>query len=563
MIQLLFRMNIKSKITVGFALVLCVTIGFGLFAVHQISKIDRVSIELRDQRLPATRVLGRLAELTERIRSYQGIYFLAESDQERQARSEKNALVITEIKKAIAAYQNLIDSTEKKDLFAKFVSTWHDYAAASDRLQTMLLAGNQDKAKTFYKVDMLVLIDALRATLTANVELQVSVGIEAANRSVDLGHSAYTWFFILLGLTSTVCVVTGWFIVCNVCAPIVAITSAMNRLAERNTDVEVPAQDRKDEIGQMAGAVQVFRDNMIKADQFAAVQETERVIKEQRTVRLETLVRNFEIKVGMMIGSLASGSSELEVTAQSMSSTAMRTNNLAATVSSAAEEASIGVETVAGAAAELAASIGEISRQVARSAKITSQAVSNAQRTNKIVQALAEGAERIGHVVGLITSIAGQTNLLALNATIEAARAGDAGKGFAVVASEVKNLASQTARATEEIGTQIMQIQSATKEAVAAIRGITGTIEQVSSIALSIAAAVEEQGAATAEIARSVQQTARSAQEVRINIAGVGEAATETDMAAGQVLSAAADLSRQAEQLTSGVGTFIVEIRAA
>ena len=221
------------------------------------------------------------------------------------------------------------------------------------------------------------------------------------------------------------------------------------------------------------------------------------------------------------------------------------------------------MQAVAAAAEELSASIGEISRQVSQSSEITGQAVVDARRTDAIVRALAEGAERIGHVVGLIISIAGQTNLLALNATIEAARAGDAGKGFAVVASEVKSLAQQTAKATEEIGTQVGQIQSATKEAVEAIRVITGTIEEVSSIAVSIAAAVEEQGAATAEIARSVQQTAQSARDVTVNIGDVSQAATNTGTAADQVLDAATDLSRQAERLTSEVDGFITEVRAA
>jgi methyl-accepting chemotaxis protein len=221
------------------------------------------------------------------------------------------------------------------------------------------------------------------------------------------------------------------------------------------------------------------------------------------------------------------------------------------------------VQTVAAAAEELSASIGEISRQVHQSSKITGQAVTETQRTDTIVRALAEGADKIGKVMELIADIAGQTNLLALNATIEAARAGDAGKGFAVVASEVKSLATQTARATEEIGVQVSQIQAATKEAVGAIEGISTTIQEVSKIAASIAAAVEEQGAATAEIARNVQQTAQAAQDVTVNISGVSRASSETGAAAGQVLSAAGDLSNQAENLTAEVNTFLVDVRAA
>jgi methyl-accepting chemotaxis protein len=218
---------------------------------------------------------------------------------------------------------------------------------------------------------------------------------------------------------------------------------------------------------------------------------------------------------------------------------------------------------VASAAEELTSSISEISRQVAQSAKITGHAVESARRTDTIVRALADGAQQIEHVVELISNIAGQTNLLALNATIEAARAGDAGRGFAVVASEVKSLSSQTAEATKEISTRIAQIQGATKEAVEAIQGITATIEEVSTIAATITSSIEQQGVATAEIARNVTQTAQATQDVTSNIGGVSEAANETGNAAGLVLSAASNLSKQAEQLSGEVNTFLAGVRAA
>ncbi|WP_171033904.1 methyl-accepting chemotaxis protein [Lichenicoccus roseus] len=282
----------------------------------------------------------------------------------------------------------------------------------------------------------------------------------------------------------------------------------------------------------------------------------------QRAAR-GAMAGSFQTRVSSLVAALSSAATGLEASARTMTASADQGNAQAATMATASAAASVGVSTVAAAAEELAASIGEISQQVAHSARITTRAVNDAQRTDVIVRALSDGAQKIGHVVGLITNIAAQTNLLALNATIEAARAGDAGKGFAVVASEVKNLASQTARATDEIGTQIAQIQAATEEAVVAIRGILATIEEVSAIAVNISAAVEEQGSATAEIARNVQHTAQAAREVTTNIDGVTATATRSGSAANEVLASAANFSRQTERLSSEIESFVAEIRAA
>ncbi len=285
--------------------------------------------------------------------------------------------------------------------------------------------------------------------------------------------------------------------------------------------------------------------------------------RESKRRSMEVLLRAFETKVGVSVGRLAAGSEALRTSAQTMASNANQANQQATTVAAAAEEASAGVQTAAAAAEELSASIGEIGRQVAEAARVAEAAVSDTKRTDTIVRALANGAEKIGHVVGLIANIAGQTNLLALNATIEAARAGDAGKGFAVVASEVKSLATQTAKATEEITAQISQIQTATKDAVDAIRDITVTVDKVSTIASAIAAAVEEQSSATAEIARNVQQTAHAAQDVTVNISGVSRASTETGEVAAQVLGAASGQVNQMDELAGDVKDFAASVRAA
>ena len=356
----------------------------------------------------------------------------------------------------------------------------------------------------------------------------------------------------------------SWLIARDVLGALDRQKNRMQSISEGAIDKPVEETDRGDEIGRMAETLEILRRTALTARTLEAEQVAAKARSEQeKREALIALADRFDASVGQLVGLMASGSGELETTAKSMSSTAEGTNRRAAVVGSAANEASQRVQTVASAAEELSSSITEISRQVAQSAEVTGRAVDSARRTDTIVRALSDGAQQIEHVAELISNIAAQTNLLALNATIEAARAGEAGRGFAVVASEVKSLASQTAEATREIGDKIAQIQGATKEAVDAIGGITATIEEVSRIATSIGAAIEEQGAATAEIARSVSQTAEATKEVTTNIGGVSTAANETGNAAGMVLAAASNLSKQAEQLSGEVGTFLKGVRAA
>jgi methyl-accepting chemotaxis protein len=358
--------------------------------------------------------------------------------------------------------------------------------------------------------------------------------------------------------------VLSWFIARDVLGALERQKNRMQRIAAGSLDEPVEETDRADEIGRMAETLEVLRQTAMTARTLEAEQvATKQRSEQEKREALISLADHFDASVGQLVGLMASGSGELEATAKSMSSTAEGTNRRAAVVGSAATEASQRVQTVAAAAEELSSSITEISRQVAQSAEVTGRAVESARRTDTIVRALSDGAQQIEHVAELISSIAAQTNLLALNATIEAARAGEAGRGFAVVAAEVKTLASQTAEATKEIGDKISQIQGATKEAVEAIDGITVTIEEVSRIATSIGSAIEEQGAATAEIARSVSQTAEATKEVTSNIGGVSSAANETGNAAGLVLTAASNLSKQAEQLSGEVSTFLAGVRAA
>ncbi|WP_257167473.1 methyl-accepting chemotaxis protein [Bradyrhizobium sp. SRS-191] len=345
---------------------------------------------------------------------------------------------------------------------------------------------------------------------------------------------------------------------------ITSMTVAMGRLANNDLSVAIPYADRRDEVGEMAKAVQVFKDNAIRVQALEAEQkETERRQAEQRRQDMLALANRFEQAVGEIVDTVSSASTQLEASAGSLSKTAERSQEMSTTVASASEEASANVQSVASATEELSSSVTEISRQVQESARMANEAVGQARKTNEQVAELSKAAGRIGDVVELINTIAGQTNLLALNATIEAARAGEAGRGFAVVATEVKALAEQTAKATGEIGQQIGSIQTATNESVDAIRAISTTIEKLSEIASTIAAAVEEQGAATQEISRNVQQAASGTQQVSTNVVQVQRGAAETGSASSQVLAAAKSLSRDSERLKVEIGRFLTTVRAA
>ncbi|MGD0432028.1 MAG: methyl-accepting chemotaxis protein [Acetobacteraceae bacterium] len=383
----------------------------------------------------------------------------------------------------------------------------------------------------------------------------------SANRAEAIGRVGFYGFVLLMAtfaLLACLKLVHGRIIL-----PVRNLTTAIGLLARGDISSEIAAPRHLDEYGAMATTLEQLRLSAVEAARLTAEQENERLAKIRRAERIDALVLEFEAKTAQLAGTLAAASTELEVTAGAMSTTADDAGREAIAAGSAAVEVSASVQTVATAAEALSLSIAEINQRMAKSSRIADRAAEDAKSTDATMRALSLGAEKIGDVVRLITAIAAQTNLLALNATIEAARAGEAGKGFAVVANEVKSLASQTGKATEEISSQVTQIQAATSKAVNAIGGIVGVIEELNAISAGVAAAVEEQGSATAEIASTIERTLIGTKVMRAAVGEVSRSVRETGDAAVKVQAASGAVSHQSEQLSRGVHVFVAGIRAA
>jgi methyl-accepting chemotaxis protein len=560
------KLSIRAKVIAVIAFMLVAMSGMGLLAIRSMQMINAHTVEIASNWLPSVRVLGELRADINLFRIALRAHVMTDSLEGKAAGDKRLAGILERIAKDRKAYEAMITSPEERSIYENWSRAWEKYMGG---IPNVIDLSRNSVGRIPHEASEAIAKTVAVIAAESDTYLEKAInfnntGADTATRDAADGYARAFW--IVLGIVLAVVIGgfgVGLYLVRDLSRGIASIVTPMQALGSGDLAAEVTRRGEHTEIGVMADALQVFKEALIakKAADEAAALDAEAKIERAR--RVDGITRNFEAMVGEIVETVASAATELEASANVLTVTAERSQQLAITVAAASEEASTNVQSVASASEELSSSVNEISRQVQESSRVASDAVDQAQTTNSRVGELAKAASRIGDVVELINTIAGQTNLLALNATIEAARAGEAGRGFAVVASEVKALAEQTAKATGEISQQISGIQSATQESVGAIKEIGDTIGRMSEISSAIAAAVEEQGAATQEISRNIQQAALGTTEVSSNITDVQRGATETGSASSQVHSAAKSLSCESNRLKVEVTKFLDAVRAA
>lgn len=557
MLRALSQIRIRTKIFAAFAILLAVTGGLSVFAIWRLSEVNHAAAEIRDNWLPSTEFLGAIQAAGERYRTAYAGFVIAANDAERDAAEVRMKAFLDQREAAWVAYQPQIGEGREQELVDKFADLWKRHVAAVDKMKALVRAGDRQAGIALYNGELLESVVKYREAIAADIQFNVISGKKAADHGEEIFASSRLWIAAAAVFCALSCVLIGLAIVLTIARPIGGMTSAMRRLASRDLDVTIEGLERKDEIGEMASAVQVFKQNAIDKRKLEDSQLKEQEASARRQEEIDQLVGFFGRSISGVFTAVAKASNDMAQTSSSLEKSAADTGDQAQLALGEVGTTSTTMQTVAAASQELSASIDEIGRQASDSSRMTTAAMKQTEEVVGKVTSLREAAQQIGTVVELINNIATQTNLLALNATIEAARAGEAGKGFAVVANEVKSLAGQTAKATKDIGGQISAIQAATLGTAEAIQGISDTVRQVNEIAVSIASAVVQQGSATQEITRSVELVSTSTASVAQSMSLVSDAVGGNGQSASEVKRTAEILSIESGTLSAEVKDFL------
>jgi methyl-accepting chemotaxis protein len=555
-------MRIMAKFIVGVCAATVFAVAAGLFAAEGVRRTSALTSDLYDRPLMAADFArSAFTGLIRMDRAYETA--LRESDRSRfREQIDSIAAIEDTVLSDLAIVAERAPDSDSERILAdahRDMAQWHELRQDFLRLAAQ---NGQDSIKTD---ELRPLTERKAAILTAAennfdilVENAKAAGLDFRQAAVRIGHDTWRFALIAIGASAFLSLLIAFLLGRGITRPILAVTSVMAHLAEGKTDVPIPSDNRADEMGAMIRALRVFREQLM-AKRALEERESEEASRFQsiRRAEMSELAHAFDASVAKIVAEISGDASRVESIASKMSQAALQSAEQTEAVAQSSREASTNVQTIAAAAEELSASIAEIGRRAAESSKIAANAVTDARRTNQAVGGLASAGQRIGEVVQLINDIASQTNLLALNATIEAARAGEAGKGFSVVASEVKNLAAQSAKATEEIADQVAAIRKATDEAVASIKGISAVIDAMNEISASIAEGMQQQGAATGEIARTVLLAAEGSERVSSEIKEVTQIANETGDAASTVLTSSSTLVERLTVLRQEVDAFV------